>query len=174
MFSWAACNPGALSLSSGDPVPDWKRLAEEHQRRHRSIPLQGRRPQQNSHWRLPWREVRIKIVFLFSFLRISHPPSIIRYILIHQHSSMWLIKASKSKRIFSVLLHFLLVKHTPIFSQTQFISSTFRPSCQDIACCSIGSCLWLSYSFISNCENTTRECVCFWKAIKSFHSRASM
>lgn len=51
--------------SSGDPVPDWERLAEEHQRWHCSISLQGRGPQQNGHWRLPRREVWIKPDFAF-------------------------------------------------------------------------------------------------------------
>ena len=87
---------------------------------------------------------------------------------------MWLIKASNSERIFSVLLCFLLVKHTPILSQTQLIAPTFRRSSQDHVHCSIVSiCLWLSYSFISNAIKrlTTRECTCL--NVPSDHPRES-
>lgn len=74
-----------------------------------------------------------------------------------------LIKALNGKCIFSVLLCFLLVRHTPILSQTQFIGPTFRSSSQDDVRYSIASiCLWLSYSFISNVIKRliTQECAC--------------
>lgn len=41
----------------GDPLPDWQLAAEKHQRKHCSVSLQGRGPQQNGHWRLPGRKV---------------------------------------------------------------------------------------------------------------------
>lgn len=41
----------------GHPVPDRERPAEEHVRGHCSVPVQGRGPQQDSHRRLPGREV---------------------------------------------------------------------------------------------------------------------
>lgn len=64
---------------------------------------------------------------------------------------MWLINTSNSNSIFSVLLCFLLVRHTPIHSQTQFIAPTFRSSSRDDVRYSTASiCVWLSYSFISN------------------------
>lgn len=59
-------------IFTGHPVPDWEWLAEEYQWRHCSVPLQRRRPQQNSHWRLPRREVR-RNLFLFYHLQCFDP-----------------------------------------------------------------------------------------------------
>lgn len=58
------------------------------------------------------------------FLLSNHFPLILNY----HHTSMWLIKASNSQSIFSILLSFLSVKHTAIPFQTQFIGPTFRSS----------------------------------------------
>lgn len=82
---------------------------------------------------------------------LSNQLPLIFSIIIYQHPSMRLIKASNSQSIFSVLLCFLLVQHTPILLQTQFIGPTFGSSSQDDVHCSIAYiCLWLSYSYISN------------------------
>lgn len=106
---------GAVSFS-GDPVPNREWLAKEYQRRHCSIPLQGRGPQQNSHWWLPWREVRIKIDF-FLYLTSSLSYSLSSF------TSTYVVEKQKSnsERIFSVLLRFRFVWHTPILSQTQLL-----------------------------------------------------
>lgn len=48
----------AFRTAAGYPVPDRERLAEEHVRGHRAVPLQGGGPQQDGHRGLPGREVR--------------------------------------------------------------------------------------------------------------------
>lgn len=105
---------GSLSFS-GDPVSDWEWLTEEYQRRHCSVPLQRRGPQQNSHWRLSRREVRKKILSTLS-LTVFHScwP-------ISQQPYTWLIKVSNREHIVSLLLYFLLVKSRPSFPKHRLL-----------------------------------------------------
>lgn len=151
---------GSLSFS-GDPVSDWEWLTEEYQRRHCSVPLQRRGPQQNSHRRLSRREVRKKILSTLS-LTVFHScwP-------ISQQPYTWLIKVSNREHIVSLLLYFLLVKLTPILSQTQVIGSTFRPSSQDNDRYSKANiCAWLSYSQVTWSIDSQFWNVCVWKQLK--------
>lgn len=86
---------------------------------------------------------------------------------ISQQPYTWLIKVSNREHIVSLLLYFLLVKLTPILSQTQVIGSTFRPSSQDNDRYSKANiCAWLSYSQVTWSIDSQFWNVCVWKQLK--------
>lgn len=141
-LSYQYVTTGPVSVL-GDPIPHWEWLAEKHQRRHCSVPLQGRGPQQNGHRRLPRREVRTKIVaFLFHTHSLSYSLSVAT-----THPPIVVDKSISSQSIFSILLCFPLVQHTPILLH---IDPTFRSSSQDNVQCSKAT-IWLqlSYSYVT-------------------------
>lgn len=116
----------------GDPVHDREWLAEEYQWRHRAVPPQGRGPQQNGHWRLPWREVTM-LFFPLIF-------SVESYAI---HPCGW-YSVTLPEHIFHSSL-----QDTPILSQRPFIIPTLRPSSQEVTRCSKAHIwFWWSYSSV--------------------------
>lgn len=72
-------------FSAGHRVSGGERAAQTHSRRHRSVPLQRRRAQQDCHWRLPGRKVHApKISSESVLLLLGHKVKFLYLLLAHR------------------------------------------------------------------------------------------